>query len=1246
MEIFSLKGVVDLAMGESLKQLGQLEEKADKAHGVLTKVQKTGSAAGPALSLSFGNFNKVMGTVLSTIGKFEIAFAGLQKIFKPFIMGAELAADFEKQMRNVNSVAHLSEGAFDAMSDRVRDLGAQLKVSVAPAESAAAMYDIMSSGITDTAKAIDVLSASLIAGSAGLTNAATAARAITGVMNAYGQETMSAQKVSDIMFQTVNLGVVTFEQLAQHIGGVTSIAATAGVSFEELSAVIAQLTVKGIRAPIAIESLRAAISQLEAPSEEARKEMKEFGIQIDANSLRQKGLINTLVELADKTGGNAQALKTILQDINAVNVAMALTSDHGKAATDAMQQMGNAGGSSMAALREQNKSLAKQWGDFVASLKTLGTAFSTGVLPYLKDFVEYLQSSVDFFMHLNDQIERLKTEGGPMGTLARGFAGIGDAIEGLKQAMVGWGILSDGVTKKQIADEQELSKWLQHNRDLMDRGRVTNPAGDTWMSPGAMAQASSTTELAQGITGARAEQNRLRDENRASAERRAGLQDSISNIGRYASGPAVEVEKDRLRLLDEQAAKEEAIRNKRIEQLGEQIKIEQEALKLTRERDAAAARSEAQITAMNKKYSDSVKTMTKEEADAIERGKTKWKEWGELKEKQGFKTKRDELASIDAVMQKQASAAALAKQHADAMANAGKRITYAGDTKAETAYKFGATTMQQVKETRAKLVREIAEDDVKTNEAAQQQMATAADRHAQHLVTLAQHVLAERQRAGQATVADQAAVSAAVINEASKERAAKLLQLQNQEADLKREGKWTVQAGQAFAAQRGEAEEAYTAKVLAESERRKQIAKAEQIAVLQAKKTEIDQRIAAMDIEKNRLDFLAAHGRNVEATYRQMVQQRMQLEIDSLHAAENAELAGAQTVEQVARIKAKYAGETANLQKKYASEEAQRQYEWLERERQMHESLQDEIYKMTHSAEEAEVLDMRRRVEELRRQGYDEIEIAQWVAAKKQDLLSKEKDSIGGVTSALKEASNASKGGVQSLEEMVAGINAQFGGFHLEQPGAGGSSKSALLDAMNKAGFGGVGPPVVRPGPPGETWIPQPGSAGQGLPLPPFVNSSGRGDLGLTGASGGYGPGIAGQGGQGAVPAAIAGDYGATLRWQQQQKAAADAWKGSGFGRGGTAMAASLPGQAAVELAGASASAGTTPGGGVTGAVGSSSSTGIGLTTSKIELHIDVNGKVQVVTGSLSEGTAEGFVRDLGIASRILGQSTRGLGKI
>jgi hypothetical protein len=181
-----------------------------------------------------------------------------------------MGAKFERSMRNVNSIAKMSEADFKSLYGTVATLGAKLGTNQGPQQLAEALYDINSSGYTG-AEGLRVLESAAKAGAAGMADAKDAAAVITQSLNAYGQGADQANHYADVMFKTVEAGVINFQELSQYLGIVTSTAKGTGITFEETNAALAVLTQRGSRASTAVDGLRMLITQLSAPTGEAQK---------------------------------------------------------------------------------------------------------------------------------------------------------------------------------------------------------------------------------------------------------------------------------------------------------------------------------------------------------------------------------------------------------------------------------------------------------------------------------------------------------------------------------------------------------------------------------------------------------------------------------------------------------------------------------------------------------------------------------------------------------------------------------------------------------------------------------------------------------------------------------------------------------------------------------------------------------------------------------------------------------------
>ena len=147
-----------------------------------------------------------------------------------FARAAKESYDFEKRFQKAMlEVATLSkevDGSLTEYMNRVMDMIRD--IPIAGDEAAKALYQIVSAG-HDGANGMEILEVSAKAATGGLTETATAADAITTILNAYGMQADKAKSVSDKLFTTVRLGKTTFGELGTSIAQAAPIAASFGI---------------------------------------------------------------------------------------------------------------------------------------------------------------------------------------------------------------------------------------------------------------------------------------------------------------------------------------------------------------------------------------------------------------------------------------------------------------------------------------------------------------------------------------------------------------------------------------------------------------------------------------------------------------------------------------------------------------------------------------------------------------------------------------------------------------------------------------------------------------------------------------------------------------------------------------------------------------------------------------------------------------------------------------------------------
>lgn len=264
-----------------------------------------------------------------------------------FASAAKSSYDFEKEFqKNMLEVATISTQVEGSMTDFMnRVMAITQEIPIKAPEAAKALYQIVSAG-HDGADGMKVLEVSARSAIGGMTDTATAADAITTLINAYKLSASDAEKVSDQLFTTARLGKTTFGELGQSIAQVAPIAASYGVEMDQVLAAVATLTKSGTPTAQAMTQIRASI--------------------IGASKVLGDGAFNTrtfqegLAEIAARAGGSESKLRELIPEVEAVNGVLGLTGIKAQDAAEHLKAMNDSAGSTEAAFKLMMNDVDKQ----------------------------------------------------------------------------------------------------------------------------------------------------------------------------------------------------------------------------------------------------------------------------------------------------------------------------------------------------------------------------------------------------------------------------------------------------------------------------------------------------------------------------------------------------------------------------------------------------------------------------------------------------------------------------------------------------------------------------------------------------------------------------------------------------------------------------------------------------------------------------------------------------------------------
>jgi TP901 family phage tail tape measure protein len=304
-------------------------------------------------------FSNSVVSSFKTIGATFLAAFAAQKIVSGIRDSIALVSDFSLAMNEVKTivpdVSRVNQQFSKSLIETAKQFGTGSR------EQAKTYYQIISAGITDSAKANEVLIASNKLAIGGLASVESAVDVLTTALNVYKTSNLSAATASDALFAAVRVGKTTVSELAGSIGKVLPISNKLGVSFQDTAGAVASLTAKGLPSTAeAVTGLRAIFAGLLRAQAELGKESKKIQDAFSLSSIKTKGLANALKDMNQAVGGSSEELIRLFGRQEAFVAFQSLASDGFQGLADSMDATTNSAGAANKAFETIENSLGFQ----------------------------------------------------------------------------------------------------------------------------------------------------------------------------------------------------------------------------------------------------------------------------------------------------------------------------------------------------------------------------------------------------------------------------------------------------------------------------------------------------------------------------------------------------------------------------------------------------------------------------------------------------------------------------------------------------------------------------------------------------------------------------------------------------------------------------------------------------------------------------------------------------------------------
>lgn len=420
-DVGSAVGYLDLDISGFLAGLRSAQSEADKqSKNIATKIGNNISSAGKSLSSAGTTLTKNVTVPLLGVGA----------------AGLKVATDFEKGMSEVKAISGATGKDFDALREKAIELGADTAFSAG--EVAEAMTEMAKAG-WGSEQIIDGMSGVLDAAAASGEGLATVSTIVADAITGFGMEAKDSTKIADLLTQAANSGTIGISDLGESFKYIAPVAGAMGLSVEDVTTALSAMSMAGIKGSQAGTSLRTMLTRMVKPTDAVAAAMDELGISVINQDGSMKSLDDIVSNLRNSFDGLTESEKAKYAATLAGQEGMAgmlsllnLTEEEYNAIAESMDNAGGVAEETAAIMQDNLQSKIEQLG---GSLESLAIKMASYVIPYLRQFVEWLTSLVDKFTQLDPQTQKtiLKFAGiaaavGPvlvvLGKLVTGVGGI------------------------------------------------------------------------------------------------------------------------------------------------------------------------------------------------------------------------------------------------------------------------------------------------------------------------------------------------------------------------------------------------------------------------------------------------------------------------------------------------------------------------------------------------------------------------------------------------------------------------------------------------------------------------------------------------------------------------------------------------------------------------------------------------------------------------------------------------------
>lgn len=360
------------------------------------------------------DIQKTLSSKVESAGKKMTSVGGtMTKAVTIPVVGAGTAivktsATFEAQMSKVQAITGLqgkkAEKVMSGLKAKAMEMGATTKYSATEAGQA---MEYMGMAGWDAQQMIDGLPGIMDLAAASGEELGTTSDIVTDALTGFGLQAKDASHFADILAKTSTKSNTTVSMLGESFKYTAPLCGALGYSAEDCSTALGLMANSGIKGSQAGTSLKTAFANLTKPTDEQAKMMKELGITLDDGKGHMLSMREVMINLRSSFGSltkeqKASAAATLFGK-ESMSGMLAIINASDEDFNNLSKAIYDCNGTASQMASTMNNNLNGQFTILKSTLETIALQFGEILMPYIKKFVEKLQTLATKLSNLNQE---------------------------------------------------------------------------------------------------------------------------------------------------------------------------------------------------------------------------------------------------------------------------------------------------------------------------------------------------------------------------------------------------------------------------------------------------------------------------------------------------------------------------------------------------------------------------------------------------------------------------------------------------------------------------------------------------------------------------------------------------------------------------------------------------------------------------------------------------------------------------